>query len=112
MHCAPKLSRIVIQHTLHNQNQADGESINSYIAALYKATIHCKFWDLEEVLLDRLVCGMRDIKLQRHLLTNSDLTLQQAIDDARATETTEQFILKIYKLKIDIIAEAQMIVIH
>ena len=42
-HYAPKPSKIAARHAFYHRNQAEGESINSYIAALRKAALHCKF---------------------------------------------------------------------
>lgn len=38
------------------------------------------------MLLDQLVCGVRNLKLQQRLLARSDLTLLIALDEARAAE--------------------------
>lgn len=97
VHYAPEPAKIVSQHTFHHWNQADRESINAYVTMLCKAAIHCEFWDLDEVHLDRLVCGVRVVKLQWCLLTKLDLTSQQAVDLVQATETAEQSTLEILK---------------
>lgn len=81
-HYAPKPSRIAHRHAFHHRNQAEGESINSYIAALRKAALYCEFRDLDDALLDRLVCRVKDIKLQRRLLAKTNLTLQMVLDKA------------------------------
>ncbi|CAI5773939.1 Hypothetical predicted protein [Podarcis lilfordi] len=66
-----------------------GESINNYIAALRKAALHCEFRDLDDALMDRIVCGVRNNRLQRHLLAKPDLTLQKTIEEAAASEAAE-----------------------
>ncbi|KAG8125088.1 hypothetical protein E2320_020531 [Naja naja] len=38
------------------------------------------------MLLDQLVCGVRDLRLQRRLLAKADLTLKQGIEEAQAAE--------------------------
>ncbi|KAG8128638.1 hypothetical protein E2320_015456 [Naja naja] len=46
-----------------------------------------KFRDyLEDMLLDQLVYGVRDLRLQRHLLAKGDLTLKLAIEESQAAE--------------------------
>ncbi|CAI5780662.1 Hypothetical predicted protein [Podarcis lilfordi] len=51
--------------------------------------MHCEFRDLDDALMDRIVCGVRDIHLQRRLLAKPDLTLQKAIEEAVASEAAE-----------------------
>lgn len=49
------------------------------------------------MLLDRLVCGVRDIRLQRCLLAKTDLTLQTALDEAHTAEMSTQSTEQIQK---------------
>lgn len=60
------------------------------MASLRTAALHCEFRELDDMLLDQLVCGVRDLKLQRRLLARSDLTLPIAMDEARAAEMSAQ----------------------
>lgn len=70
--------------------QAETESVNDYVAFLRSAALHCEFHELDEMLLDQLVCGIKDLKLQRRLLARSELTLQVALDKARAAKLSDQ----------------------
>uniref|UniRef100_A0A2D4I9Z4 Retrotransposon gag domain-containing protein n=1 Tax=Micrurus lemniscatus lemniscatus TaxID=129467 RepID=A0A2D4I9Z4_MICLE len=66
-HYAPKPSRIARRHAFRRRIQGDGESINDYLAALRSAALQCSFRDqreLDDVLLDQLICGVRDRRLQ------------------------------------------------
>ncbi|KAG8130094.1 hypothetical protein E2320_016666 [Naja naja] len=72
-HYAPKPSCIARWHTFYRKNQVE--------AALY-----CEFRDLDEILRDRLVSGVQDIRLQRHLLARSTSTLKEALDEAVTSE--------------------------
>ncbi|KAG8126719.1 hypothetical protein E2320_021776 [Naja naja] len=86
-HYSPKPSRIARHHVFRRRTQAEGETISGYMAALQTAALHCGFRDyLEDMLLDQLVCGVRDLKLQRHLLAKGDLTLKLAIEESQAAE--------------------------
>ncbi|CAI5795812.1 Hypothetical predicted protein [Podarcis lilfordi] len=67
-HYAPKPSKIAAHHAFYHRNQAEGESINNYTTALRQAAMHCEFRDLDNALMDRIVCGVQDIRLQRRLL--------------------------------------------
>ena len=51
---------------------------------------HCNFGQpLDDMLRDRLVCGISDGTLQRRLLAEPDLTLKKALQLAQAQETAE-----------------------
>ena len=45
---------------------------------------------LEDLLRDRLVCGIGDIRLQRRLLAKPNLTFAKAVQIAQASETAEK----------------------
>ncbi|KAG8132808.1 hypothetical protein E2320_010627 [Naja naja] len=86
-HYAPKPLRIARRHAFRQRTQAENESISEYVAALRSAALHCGFHDqLDDMLLDQLVCGVRDLRLQRRLLAKTDLTLKQGIEEAQAAE--------------------------
>ena len=52
-----------------------------FVAALRKLAEHCEFGDvLNDILRDRLVCGLRNEAAQKRLLTESTLTLEKAIN--------------------------------
>ncbi|CAI5788482.1 Hypothetical predicted protein [Podarcis lilfordi] len=53
-HYTPKMAA---HHAFYHRNQAEGESINNYTAALRQAAMHCEFRDLDDALMDRIVCG-------------------------------------------------------
>ncbi|CAI5786641.1 Hypothetical predicted protein [Podarcis lilfordi] len=86
-HYAPKLSKIVARHAFYHWNQSEGESVNNYTAALQQAAMHCEFRDLDDALMDRIVCGVRDIHLQRRLLAKPDITLQKGGRGLRSCRT-------------------------
>ncbi|CAI5780741.1 Hypothetical predicted protein [Podarcis lilfordi] len=96
-HYAPKPSKIAARHAFYQRNQAEGESINNYTTALRQAAMHCEFRDLDDALMDRIVCRVRDIHLQRRLLAKPDLTLQKAIEEAVASEAAERSAQEIRK---------------
>ncbi|CAI5767526.1 Hypothetical predicted protein [Podarcis lilfordi] len=88
-HYAPKPSKITDCHAFYHRNQAEWKSINNYTTTLQQAAIHCEFRDLDDALMDQIVCGVRDICLQRLILAKPDLTLQKAIEEAMALEAAE-----------------------
>ena len=59
----------------HRRSQATSESLCEYVAELWKLSTHCEFGEcLYEALRDRLVSGLRSEAIQRHLLSEADLT--------------------------------------
>ncbi|KAG8139021.1 hypothetical protein E2320_001799 [Naja naja] len=85
-HYMLKSSRIACQYAFRRRTQAEGETISEYMIALRSAAFHCGFQDLDDMLLDQLVCGVRDLRLQRHLLAKADLNLKAAIEEAQAVK--------------------------
>ena len=87
-HLSPKPLVIAERFRFHKRDQKDGESIPVYVAELRKLSEHCDFKaNLNDALRDRLVCGIKHGNIQKKLLSESDLTLQKAIDIATAMET-------------------------
>ncbi|XP_058023914.1 uncharacterized protein K02A2.6-like [Ahaetulla prasina] len=89
-HYAPAPSRIARRHVFRRRFQRDGESIADFIASLRSAASQCDFSDLDDALLEQLVNGVRDMRLQRRLLARRELTLTSAIDEAQASEMSEK----------------------
>ena len=84
----PKPSKRVQRFYFYNRVQGAQESIAAYIAELRRLAEHCEFGtQLDEMLCDRLVVGVRDDNLCRKLLTQTDTGLQQAQELAIAHET-------------------------
>ena len=87
-HLSPKPLVIAERFRFHKRDQKDGESIPVYVAELRKLSEHCDFKaNLNDALRDRLVCGIKHGNIQKKILSESDLTLQKAIDIATAMET-------------------------
>ena len=75
----------------HKRNQALGESIADYDAALRRFATHCKFDNyLEDALRDRFVCGLRNEAIQKRLLAETDLTLSKAMELAQGMEAADR----------------------
>ena len=86
-HHNPTPSAIVQRFQFHSRTRRDGESISAYVAELRKLTEHCAFGDtLNDMLRDRLVCGINDARLQRRMLAETGLTFDKALTLATALE--------------------------
>lgn len=95
-HFEPKALVIAERFRFYRRNQAAGESVADFVAALRKLSIHCKFATfLEEALRDRLVCGLRDETTQKRLLSEASLDLPGAIKIAQSIESAGQKVKEI-----------------
>ena len=78
-HQQPTLWFIVQRFNFHDKVQRPEESVSDFVAQLRKLFEHCRFGDqLEEMLLNRLVCGCLEKLLQGTLLAQQQLTFDKA----------------------------------
>ena len=83
-----KPSAIVQRFKFNTRFRKTGESIASYMAESRNISEHCDFQNtLEEILRDRLVCGINDEQIQRRLLAESTLDFKKAMKIATSVET-------------------------
>ncbi|XP_060520647.1 uncharacterized protein LOC132698531 [Cylas formicarius] len=85
-HFAPRTSEIVSRFKFYQRDQHPEESISVYIKELRRLAESCEFDNLEIMLRDRLVCGVRDDGLQRRLLAEENITFKKAHDMCLAYE--------------------------
>ncbi|XP_064469269.1 uncharacterized protein K02A2.6-like [Ornithodoros turicata] len=85
-HFAPQPSEIVCRNAFYRRNQGAGESVALFIAELRRLAQKCNFPNLEEMLRDRLVCGLVDENLQNRLFAKKKLTFKVAQEEALAAE--------------------------
>jgi hypothetical protein len=84
-HRDPPPSAIVQCFKFNSRNQKEGETVAEFVAELRRLSEHCKFNDtLDDMLRDRLVCGIRDGRIQCRLLAEPDLTLKRAFKLSQA----------------------------
>ena len=78
-HFAPKPSEIVERFKFNNRLCNKGESVADFVAALRNLDEHCDYKDtLEMMLRDRVVCSIRDEKIEQRLLVEKELTFVKA----------------------------------
>ena len=62
-------------YKFHQRVQKEGESVACYFASLRKLAEHCNLGEfLDQVLCDKLVCGIQSKATQKKLLTEKELT--------------------------------------
>ena len=74
----------------YSRSQQADETIESYVRKLYELSENAQFHDREESIRDRLVLGIRDRELSEKLQLQADLTVDQAIQQARQSELVKQ----------------------
>ena len=85
-HHSPHPSAIVQRFKFNVQQRKKGKFVSDYVAALRKLTEFCKFSEtLQDMLQDRLVCGINDGRVQHRLLAESKLTYKKALEIAPAS---------------------------
>ena len=83
----PKPLVIAERFHFHLRNQREHELVNQYSAELFRLAKTCDFRDnLKDTLRDRFVCGLRNVAIQKKLLTEKNLTWDTALEIAQAME--------------------------
>ena len=89
-HLTPKTVVIAERFKFYERRQRDDESVCDFVAELRRLASKCEFgYFLEDALRDRLVCGLRDVKVRKRLLIEHDLTLVKAIEISKSLEGVE-----------------------
>ena len=87
-HYSPKPTEVIQRFKFNYHSRKEGESVADYVAELRRLAEFCN--TLDKMLRDRLVWGVRDARIQKKLLSESDLTLAKVIQLAQSTETAEK----------------------
>lgn len=75
------------RYNFFTRNQEIGESISQYVTALKLLCKNCEFKILEDELMrDRIVCGIKNAVVRDRLLRTEDLTLEKAIKICQVNE--------------------------
>ena len=83
-HFAPTPSCIVEHYKFNSRVQEPGESVASFVAQLHSMSTHCEFGDmLEDMLRDRIICGILDVHIQCRLLAEPKLTFAKAVEQRK-----------------------------
>ena len=86
-YCVGKTNTIYERYKFNNRSQEPGETIDAYATVVRTLADTCSFGTLkEEMIRDRLVCGISDNALRKKLLQESQLTLEKCMDYCRAAE--------------------------
>ncbi|KAL9985472.1 hypothetical protein ACROYT_G007886 [Oculina patagonica] len=76
------------RHVFRQLTPQDGETVDQFMVRLRKQARHCNFGtSLNDNLRDQLIEKLTDFELKRKLLEQRNITLEEALDKARAWET-------------------------
>ncbi|XP_061570028.1 uncharacterized protein K02A2.6-like [Cololabis saira] len=90
-HYDPKPSEIVQRYKFDSRNRKPSESVMEYVAELRRLAQDCNYGNtLQQRLRDRIVCGVNDDRIQRRLLSETDLTFDKAMSLAVSLETANK----------------------
>ena len=90
-HYRPAPSEIVERCKFHSRYRRPGESVATFVAELRNLSEFCNFGEkLEEMIRDRLVCGINDGAMQKRLLAETGLTYTRAVELAQALERADR----------------------
>ena len=89
--CDPRTNVTLERHTFNMRCQHTGENIQMYVSDLRNKASTCQYGELkDDMIRDRLVCGIKKDNVRKLLLRESDLTLEKAINICQIHEMSEQ----------------------
>ena len=90
-YCIPRQNVTYDRFCLFTRDQAPTETVDQYMMELRRIASNCDLESItpDQILRDRLVTGIRDVKVRERLLRDNKLTLEKALDIVRAAESTE-----------------------
>ena len=89
--CNPQTNIIVERHKFKTRNQREGETTEAYITDLKKLANQCEYGNLRNDLIrDRIVCGIKNENTRRQMLKQADLTIERAIQLCQIDELTDE----------------------
>ena len=74
----------------NTRNQEEGETFRDYVTELRRLARGCEFDSItpQQILRDRIVCGIKDKNLIRSMIGKKDLTLDNCIEKCQSAEKT------------------------
>ena len=99
-HYNPKPCETVEHFKFHSRMRKEGESVALFVAGLRNLSEHCNFGEsLEDMLRDRLVCGINNNQIQKRFLAETVLNFQKAVEFALAMESASRSVGDLHMTK-------------
>ncbi|XP_026824323.1 uncharacterized protein LOC113561695 [Ooceraea biroi] len=90
-YCAPRKNRTYERFVFNNRSQGTEEPFDQFLGDLKKLIQSREYADQEDtILVDRIILGVNDVKVQEKLLTTQNTTLENAIEVCRNFEATKK----------------------
>ena len=90
-HFVKRRNKIFERAKFNQRVQKGGESVDSFITALYTLSEHSEYGNLrEEMIRDRIVVGILNSRLSEQLQLDPDLKLETAVTKVRQSEAVKQ----------------------
>ncbi|KYN11066.1 hypothetical protein ALC57_16784, partial [Trachymyrmex cornetzi] len=96
-HFGARVNIVLERARFNRRKQMNEETVENFIADLYRLVETCNFGALkDELIRDRIVAGIKDIKLSEALQCDPELTLEKAINKVRTKEEvkTQQAVIR------------------
>ena len=86
-HFIPRRNIIFERARFNSRKQEEDETVDAFVTALHGLAEHCNYGNLHnEMIRDRVVVGIRDVRLSERLQLDAKLTLETAVQQARQAE--------------------------
>jgi hypothetical protein len=90
-YCAPRKNRTYERFVFNSRNQQVDEPFDKFFGDLKKLIQSCEYADQEDtILVDRIILGTNDLKVQEKLLNIQNVTLETAVETCRNYEATKK----------------------
>lgn len=90
-HLTPTINKRYIRAIFNMANQGQEESYDEYFNRLRGLIKNAQYGQLQnDLLLDKVICSIKDHDLREKLWLDSNITLERAIEICRSKETTEK----------------------
>lgn len=90
-HTTPKKNILFARYLFHNRSQQQGEPFEAFVTDLRRLVKDCSYGDANEMVRDRIVCGVSSQEIREKLLQFGDqLDMSKAIDTVVTHEATKQ----------------------
>ena len=101
-HHSPAPSEIVQRFKFNSRFRHAGESVATYVAELRSIAQTCDYGtSLDEMLRDRIVCGINDDRIQQRLLSEKGLTYKKALELSQGLETAAKNVRELQSTKLE-----------
>lgn len=90
-YCNPIKSLVFKHYKFLKRDQLPSETFDQFLTVLKQLANTCEFKERDVLLLDRIVLGIGDDRVQEKLLQETNLTLEKAVTMCRAMESRRKY---------------------